>query len=87
MKKVLLSVAAVATLGLGMTSCGGSMDVEAATKEFCECKDTEDNEKCIDEWYTKYDGGTASEEDTAKMGEDMAKCNVAGVMHLASKVK
>ena len=59
MKKVLLSLAVVAALG--MTSCGG-IDVEAAGNEFCACakKEGEDKTKCHDEWVEKYKGAKGS---------------------------
>jgi hypothetical protein len=85
MKKVLLSVAAVATLGLGMTSCG-AMDTEAAAKQFCECKDTDDANKCYDEWHATYKDGKATEENSNKMASDMLECDPGGVVYVGSKV-
>ncbi len=86
MKKVFLSAAVLAVLGL--SSCGG-IDTEEAAKEFCACaeKEGDEKEKCHDEWVEKYKDGKASEEDAKKMGEEMAKCDPAGAMSVLSKAK
>jgi len=86
MKKVLLSVAVVATFGLGMTSCGG-IDVDAASKEFCECKDSEDANKCYDGWVEKYADAKASDEDSEKLAASMLACDMNGVIYVGSKIE
>lgn len=84
MKKVLLSVAVIATLGL--TSCGG-FDVDKAAGEFCECKKSDDPTKCRKDWVAKYKGASGSEEDGKKLGEKLLECDAAGLMEIASELQ
>ncbi len=74
MKKVLLSLAVVAALG--MTSCGG-VDGETMAKEYCACTEKTDPEemlKCVDEWSAKYKDAKATEEQKKIAEEKMKEC-------------
>jgi hypothetical protein len=77
MKKLLLSVAVVATMGLA--SCG---DDEAASKNaMCECinakGDPSDDCKALEkEWTAKYE--KASDEDKKKLDGEMKACKKEG---------
>lgn len=84
MKKVVLAVAVVATFGLA--SCGG-VDVEKAGEEFCACKDSDDKEKCLDEWVEEYKDAAGSEEDGEKLAEKMLECDPEGLTYVAPKLE
>jgi len=83
MKKVLMSVAVAATLGMATTSCG--IDTEAAADEFCACKDAENGDECRDQWIEKYKDAKASQEDAEAMGKKMAECDPANALSTLMK--
>jgi hypothetical protein len=65
---------------------GRSVNLELAAAEFCECQDSEDPNKCYDAWVEKYEDTRASDEDSQKMGETMAECDLEGVLYVSRKI-